>query len=27
MGSHYSRDRQGTPFSTAKPVEGGLPRC
>ena len=27
MGSHYSRDRQGAPFSTAKPVEGGLPRC
>ena len=27
MAFHYSRDRQGAPFSTAKSVEGGLPRC
>ena len=27
MGSYYSRDPKGAPFSTAKPVEGGLPRC
>ena len=27
MGTHYPRDQDPAPFSTAKPVEGGLPRC
>jgi ribosomal-protein-alanine N-acetyltransferase len=27
LGAHYPRDLKSTPFSTAKAVEGGLPRC